>query len=446
MRPAAQIQAAIELLEEIEVQRRPADRMLSGYYRSRRYIGSKDKAAISETVYDILRQKGVFSWLATESNMEDVPRSWVLLYLIEKNKDLDEIFIGDDYSPKIMTDNEAAATVVASRLMQEKAIEKAPIPARLNLPGWLAPIMQASLGDAFEIEMGMMQERADLCVRVNTLKSNREDVQIALGRDDVKTSKTDFSPWGLIIHQKVSFNNLPSFKSGLFEVQDQGSQLIALTAGVKAGDKVVDFCAGAGGKSLALAAQMENKGVIHACDVHTKRLENLTTRKKRAGVHNVQTHVLSSERDKWVKRQAGKMDVVLIDAPCTGTGTWRRSPDARWNLEPENLTSLIELQASILDSASRLVKIGGKLVYATCSLLREENEEQIAVFLKNNETFQAGTLSELERLEGLDVVDNHQLRTSPAKTGMDGFFVAVLQRIAEPAVEQNKEDKGKVKK
>ena len=205
--------------------------------------------------------------------------------------------------------------------------------------------------------------------------------------------------------------------------------MIALITQVKAGQKVVDFCAGAGGKSLAMAAQMDNKGVIHACDVHTKRLENLTRRKKRAGVHNIQLHVLSSERDKWVKRQAGKADVVLIDAPCTGTGTWRRSPDARWNLEPENLESLTLLQANILISAARLVKPGGKLIYATCSLLKSENEKQIQQFLECVDDFEPAALPEVEGLNKLDVFQNFQLRTSPAKTGMDGFFMAIMQRI-----------------
>jgi 16S rRNA (cytosine967-C5)-methyltransferase len=191
---------------------------------------------------------------------------------------------------------------------------------------------------------------------------------------------------------------------------------------------VVDFCAGAGGKTLALAAQMQNKGVLHACDVHTKRLDNLAKRKKRAGAHNIQTHVLSSERDKWVKHNVGKMDVVLLDAPCTGTGTWRRSPDARWNLEPENLVALQTLQSNILDSASRLVKQGGRLIYATCSMLREENEERVADFLQKNHDFEKGELSNIELFAGLNVVENYQLRTSPAKSGMDGFFVAVLQR------------------
>ena len=429
MRPAAQIQAAIELLLEIEIERRPADRILSNYYRSRRYIGSKDKAAISETVYEVLRQKGALSWLATESAMDDSPRSWVLLYLIKNKRDVDELFIGDEYSPDIMTDNEAAASVQASRLVQENEIENAPASARLNLPEWLFPIMQASLGESFEAEMEVLQQRAELCIRTNTLKTTRENLQITVQQEDLETKETRFSPWGLTVAQKISFNHLQAFKDGLFEIQDQGSQLIALATGVKPGDKVVDFCAGAGGKSLALAAQMENKGVIHACDVHTKRLENLARRKKRAGVHNIQTHVLSSERDKWVKRQAGKMDVVLVDAPCTGTGTWRRSPDARWNLELENLESLKSLQSSILESSARLVKPGGKLVYATCSLLTAENEEQIQRFLENFKDFTPGILASMESLNGLDVTDDYQLRTSPAKTGMDGFFVAVLQRI-----------------
>ena len=428
MKPAAQIQAAIELLEEIQSERRPADRMLSAYYRSRRYIGSKDKAAISETIYDVMRQKGSLSWLCNEANLANTPRSWMILHLLSKQVDLDEFFIGDDYSPEVLSEEEAVAQVLASRLLQTNVIQTASEAARLNLPEWLVPLMQKSLGESFVDEMLTMQERARLCIRVNTLKSDRQNLQVVLQGDDIETTSTQYSPWGLMVHQKVSFNHLSSFKEGLFEVQDQGSQLIALVAGVKPGDKVVDFCAGAGGKTLALAAQMENKGVIHACDVHTKRLENLAKRKKRAGVHNIQTHILSSERDKWVKRQSGKMDVVLIDAPCTGTGTWRRSPDARWNLEMENLESLQVLQANILESASRLVKPGGRLIYATCSLLQEENEMQVENFLSNHKSFQSGTLAEQDYLHGLEVKQGYQLSTSPTKTGMDGFFMAVLQR------------------
>ena len=437
MRPAAQIQAAIELLEEIESERRPADRMLSAYYRSRRYIGSKDKTAISETVYDVMRQKGSLSWLCNESNLSDTPRSWVILNLLSKQVDIDELFIGDDYSPEVLSEEEAAAQVHASRLLQTNAIQTAPEAARLNLPEWLVPLMQKSLGEGFVDEMLTMQKRAELCIRTNTLKSDRQNLQAVLQSDNIETTPTQHSPGGLMIHQKVSFNHVPAFKEGLFEVQDQGSQLIALVAGVKPGDKVVDFCAGAGGKTLALAAQMENKGVIHACDVHTKRLENLAKRKKRAGVHNIQTHVLSSERDKWVKRQSGKMDVVLIDAPCTGTGTWRRSPDARWNLEIENLESLQTLQANILESASRLVKPGGKLIYATCSLLQEENEMQIVNFLSNHNEFESGTLAGKDYLQGLNIRQDHQLSTSPTQTGMDGFFMAVLHRKASTEVKSD---------
>lgn len=433
MRPPAQLQAAIELLEMIEQQRHPADRMMSAYYRSRRYIGSKDKAAISETTYSILRQKGSLSWLALESGFANTPRSWVLINMLLEKKDPQEWFLGDDYSPRSLSGNEKNAAKYFNKLSLNDALINAPIHARLNLPEWLLPHLQASLGDDFEAEMRVLQERANMDVRVNTLKSDRETVQQMLAAEGVSVSATQVSPWGLTFNQKVSLNSLKSFNDGLYEVQDQGSQLIALAIGVSPGEKVVDFCAGAGGKTLAMAAQMQNKGVLHACDVHTKRLENLAKRKKRAGAHNIQTHIFSSECDKWVKRNAGKMDVVLVDAPCTGTGTWRRNPDARWNLEPENLVALQALQSAIVESAARLVREGGKLVYATCSILREENEDCIMQFLEQYPHFEAGQLAASELFEsvtvdGLNTVDGYQLRTSTAKIGMDGFFVCVLKR------------------
>ena len=428
MRPPAQIQAAIELLEQIETERRPADRMLSAYYRAHRYIGSKDKATISEIVYDVLRHKGRLMWFAAEVNMPNSPRAWVIVLQLINKHDVDELFTGENYAPEVLSEEEANAQVQISRLIQTNAIDDAPDAARYDVPDWLLPQLKESLGDGFAAEMQALQDRADLCVRANSLKTDRENLQRLLQDKDISNSATKFSPWGIIIGQKIAFNQLDLFKEGLFEVQDQGSQLIALASNVKAGDKVVDFCAGAGGKSLAMAAQMDNKGVIHACDVHTKRLENLGRRKKRAGVHNIQTHVLSSERDKWVKRQAGKMDVVLVDAPCTGTGTWRRSPDARWNLGPENLESLTALQANILTSAARLVKPGGRLIYATCSLLQSENEQQVQQFLKSVDDFEPAVLPEVQSLNLLDVEQGFQIRTSPAKTGMDGFFMAVLQR------------------
>ena len=234
--------------------------------------------------------------------------------------------------------------------------------------------------------------------------------------------------------RRVALFGLPAFKQGWFEIQDEGSQLLALLSGVRAGQKVVDFCAGAGGKTLAMAAMMENKGTIYACDVHSKRLEQLAKRSKRAGVHNVRSHLLSSENDKWVKKHAHYADTVLLDAPCTGTGTWRRSPDSRWNLRQENLDDLVELQQSILQSAKRLVKPGGRLLYATCSLLEEENEAQVRQFLDLNPDFSpenfevpAAMAAYPERFKN----GGHEIRTFPSLTGTDGFYVASMRRDAQ---------------
>lgn len=432
MRPSAQLQATIELLDEITETGYPADRLMSQYFKQRRYIGSKDKAAISENLYTVLRNRLSFEFLLERADLSLNSRVLVALMAQLKGEDIYDLFDGDRYSPRRLTANQ-----LEKFKNLDSNLDNASLHVKLNVPAWLADKLSEALGDRFEQEMFATNQRATTDIRVNTLKSTVDQVQHVLANSGHITSKTILSSLGLRFEDRVSLFGIDSFKEGWFEVQDEGSQLLAQLTGVKPGDRVVDFCAGAGGKTLALAAMMNNKGAIYACDVHDKRLNQATKRAKRAGVHNVRTHVLSSEKDKWVKQHAAKADVVLIDAPCTGTGTWRRNPDSRWNLTQENLDNLVALQQSILQSASRLVKSGGRLFYATCSLLKEENEEQINRFLKANTEFSYSELMIDKSIESnLDkVIYQHrgdaiaELRTMPALSGTDGFYVCALERV-----------------
>jgi len=427
MRRAAQLQATIELLDEISATRYPADRIMSQYFKQRRYIGSKDKAAISENLYTILRKRLSYEYLLERADLGVHSRVLVALMAKLEGEDIYQLFDGERYSPKRLRQPQLEKF---ERL--DTDLEHAPQHVKLNVPKWIATKLEAALGKRFEPEMVAANQRASTDIRVNTLKSNVKQVEHVLSAVGYVAKATELSPWGIRFDGRVALFGLDAFKQGWFEIQDEGSQLLALLSGVKAGQKVVDFCAGAGGKTLAMAAMMQNKGSIYACDVHSKRLEQLGKRCKRAGVHNVRSHVLSSENDKWVKQHRGIADVVLIDAPCTGTGTWRRNPDSRWNLTQENLDNLVALQQSILQSAQRLVKPGGRLLYATCSVLNEENDQQVARFLKANEDFVAeaferpvGLASQADKL----MKSSSQVQILSSVTGTDGFFVASLRRV-----------------
>jgi len=316
MRRAAQLQATIELLDEISATRYPADRIMSQYFKQRRYIGSKDKAAISENLYTILRKRLSYEYLLERADLGVHSRVLVALMAKLEGEDIYQLFDGERYSPKRLRQPQLEKF---ERL--DTDLKHAPQHVKLNVPKWIATKLKAALGSRFEPEMVAANQRASTDIRVNTLKSNVKQVEHVLSAVGYVAKATELSPWGIRFDGRVALFGLDAFKQGWFEIQDEGSQLLALLSGVKAGQKVVDFCAGAGGKTLAMAAMMENKGSIYACDVHSKRLEQLGKRCKRAGVHNVRSHVLSSENDKWVKQHRGIADVVLIDAPCTGTGT-----------------------------------------------------------------------------------------------------------------------------
>jgi 16S rRNA (cytosine967-C5)-methyltransferase len=277
--------------------------------------------------------------------------------------------------------------------------------------------------------MAAMQTEAPLDLRVNLLKATREQVRAALAAEGIDSLPTPLSPWGLRIAGRRPVTSGAAFGAGLVEIQDEGSQLVAALVGAAPEMRVADWCAGAGGKTLALAMTMDNRGHIAACDVSAPRLEGAVRRLRRAGVHNVERHLVEAG-DKWAKRRAGSFDRVLVDAPCTGIGTWRRNPDARLRLRPEDLAELVVKQAMILAQASRLVRVGGRLVYATCSLLADENEAQVDAFLAANADFAALPLDRAWILPGPPPGPGPYLLLTPRTHDTDGFFAAVLERRA----------------
>jgi 16S rRNA (cytosine967-C5)-methyltransferase len=419
--PAARIQATLEILQAIEDTPRPADSLTSAYFRARRFIGSKDRHAIAARLYAVLRHQARLDWWLAKMQPTTRLRLLVWLVLGEKMSALvvDELCSGGKYAPTALDDGERALL----RKIDGGTLEHPDMQEHIlaECPPHLVETLKQKFGKNFMREMRAMQEPATLDLRVNPLKATREEILQALRQMGLKAELCRLSPWGVRVFERPSLSTLDMLKNGLVEIQDEGSQMVAYIVDAKPGERIVDFCAGAGGKTLAIAAMMENKGRIIACDVMEHRLKKSSERFRRAGLHNIEIRALSSERDPWVKKHKGGFDRVLCDAPCTGTGTWRRNPDARWRDLGPGLENLLETQTEILDSAARLVKAGGHLIYATCSLLPDENEKQIEKFLATHAEF---TLAP----SGLDGAD--YLALSPAQHQTDGFFAAVMKKSA----------------
>jgi 16S rRNA (cytosine967-C5)-methyltransferase len=439
MTPGAQVAAAIGLLDEIEQGRAPADDIVANYFRRHRFAGSKDRGAISGHIYAVLRRRAALDWWISRKGAglpaDGRRRMLAALTLAEgwSPREIDRACDGDRFRPPPLSEEERALLAeLGGHDVEHPAM---PTPVRGNFPEWLALYLHRAFGQDTAAELEALNGEAALDLRVNRLMGDREAARAALGHEGIKTETTRWSPLCLRVRERIPLSTLQCFRSGLVEVQDEGSQLAALLADARPGMRVVDFCAGAGGKTLALAAQMQNRGHLVACDVSAARLERATQRLRRAGASIVQRVVLSSHRDKWVKRHVGSFDRVFVDAPCTGIGTWRRNPDAKWRLTPRDLAELQALQGEILASAQRLVKPGGRLIYATCSLLREENEEQIERFLEVHADFALLPIAKvwMEALGGEPPNGSNMLRLTPLRNDTDGFFVAVAERRATQA-------------
>lgn len=431
MTPTARLAAILDLLVQIEDTPRPADALVSAYFRSRRFIGSKDRAFISTETYAILRHHARLNWWLAHLGQAQTPRNRFLTYLklvVKRTpNEINDICDGSPYAPARLSPEEKKLvadlkghTVLHPDMTEDVAGE---------CPDWALPGLKKRFGKTLHKELEVLLRPAPLDLRVNQLKTTREKAFAALKKLDLTVEETPYSPLGLRVHDRPALGQIAMLKDGAIEIQDEGSQLVAFLLDAKPGERVVDFCAGAGGKTLAISAAMKNKGRIIACDVLENRLKRSGERFRRAGLHNIETHPLSSERDPWVKRHKGAFDRVLVDAPCSGTGTWRRNPDARWKSLGPGLEALLPLQASILESASRLVKNGGRLVYATCSMLPEENEAQITRFLENHPAFKLVPVQEASAdLPNLPDTGPY-LALSPAKHKTDGFFAAVMQKM-----------------
>ncbi|MDD3287418.1 MAG: RsmB/NOP family class I SAM-dependent RNA methyltransferase [Alphaproteobacteria bacterium] len=431
MIPSARINASLELLTAIDTVARPADAIVSGYFRARRYIGSKDREAVSRTTYDVLRHYARLSWWMDKIGVENTPRARLIAYLklVDKKnvKEISELFDGKKFSPETLNEEDRALlkkleghTLIHPNMSDAVVVE---------CPDWAEKGLQQYFGKEFANEMQALLQPAPLDLRVNTLKTTRERAIFSLKQNGIEATECRLSPHGIRVLDRPALNRITMLRDGSIEIQDEGSQLVSLLVNAEPGQRVVDFCAGAGGKTLAISAEMKNKGRIIACDVLANRLKRSKERFIRAGLHNIETKPLSTEHDPWVKHHKGEFDRVLVDAPCSGTGTWRRNPDARWRSLGPGLEALLPLQTSILDSAARLVKPGGRLVYATCSMLPEENEKQIEQFLAFHTDFKLIPVSEAGKaFLGKDYTGQY-LRLTPAKHETDGFFAAVLERV-----------------
>ncbi len=425
MKQGGRLAAAIEVLGAIEERHRPIAEALKDWGVAHRFAGSGDRAAIGNIVYDASRWRLSSAWVMGA----DTPRALVLATVGWRwglGADGLATMIADDvHAPEPLSQEERGRLSAAD-------LAGAPAHVRADIPGWLAPHFERLFGDGWIAEGEALAKRPALDMRVNRLKADRPKVLKTLARFGV--AETPFAPGGLRIaatqgegrHPNVQ--NEPAFQKGWFEVQDEGSQIATLMVGAAPGAQVLDLCAGAGGKTLALASAMDNKGQVFATDSDRARLAPIFERLKRAGARNVQVREAGAPLDDL----AGRMDAVLIDAPCTGTGVWRRRPDAKWKLTDQALALRIGEQAALLNGAMRYVKPGGRLVYVTCSLLPDENADQVAAFLAAHTDFAAVPPAEaaatVSGLHAAALDAGNGLVLSPRLTGTDGFFISVMRR------------------
>jgi 16S rRNA (cytosine967-C5)-methyltransferase len=428
MNPSARVQAAIDLLDTVLSESRPADGVIAMYFRNRKFFGAKDRRAVADQIWRILRHRARLSWaLGTDQVSGRLLVAADLAQYEKKHIDaISGLFSGSLHGPHPFAPNERRMVMQAG----SRDLNDAPREMRLEMPDWLTDKFDAAYGERADAEIAALQGEAPLDIRANLLKTTRDAVLQELTAEKLKTAPTTISPMGVRITGRQTLGNHAGFKDGRLEVQDEGSQLVSILANTLPGQAVMDLCAGAGGKTLAMAASMNNTGRIIACDVSVKRLERAKLRLRRAGVHNATLRVLETN-DKWIKRQGESFDRVVIDAPCSGTGSWRRHPDSRWRFTPEALTNLTETQDMLLDQAAPLVKAGGRLVYITCSMLPDENQERVRAFLRRHTNFRVLPVAPVWReLLGTDApTDQDMLTLTPASTNTDGFFIALLERV-----------------
>lgn len=444
MTPGARVQTAIDLFHRIETARVPVDVVVDGFFRGKRFVGAKDRRAITERIFGGLRRRARLDWwigralgtTAVPMTGERVARARAIadLMLCERipGDELSALFNGSRHCPNPLSGEETA--LVATLDGQVLDHPEMPLWVAHEYPGFLDSALKGLWGDDLARQMNGLNAPATLDLRINTLKTKRDQARAALIAEGIESEPTPHSPIGLRATRRLRLGGIDAFRSGLVEVQDEGSQLVALLVDARPSMAVVDYCAGAGGKALALAAGMNNSGTIIACDVSDKRLERITERVQRAGVRNIDFRVLDPDRGAGLTLKQ-PADRVLLDVPCSGSGTWRRNPAAKWLLTPGGLERLMLRQRQILSAARRLVRPGGRIVYATCSVLPGENEEPVAAFLEAAPEFRLLPIPEVWKtvLGTACPTNNPYLRLTPADHGTDGFFVAVLERKGAPS-------------
>jgi 16S rRNA (cytosine967-C5)-methyltransferase len=421
MHPSALLDLSTDLVRAVLRLEGPADSVVSSFFRKHRELGPRERQTLAETAYSVLRERLKWQHLAQSASGPAggaLERRLAMLAWQGSDTYLRGALAPEEY------DWLGRCRGVAISALPEKM--------RHNLPDWLAAALQREVGDAFWALVESLSQSAPLDLRVNVFKARREEAQAAMQEAGIEARATPYSPWGLRVAGKPALHKLPLFTRGDVEVQDEGSQLLALLTEARRGEMVVDFCAGAGGKTLALGAMMRNTGRLYAFDVSAHRLDALKPRLARSGLSNVYPAGISHERDDRIKRLAGKIDRVLVDAPCSGLGTLRRNPDLKWRHSPQTIEEMRVKQAAILAGAARLLKPGGRLVYGTCSLLRAENEDIATEFALQNKEFQAIPVTDILARQNVpqvgNLVSNDYLRLWPYRHGTDGFFAAAWER------------------
>lgn len=427
MRLGGRLQAAIEVLDDIDTRKRPAGDALRDWGLAHRFAGSGDRAAIGNLVYDCLRRRSSLQFLANSNENRMLVFSLLVNGWKMNEEELHESLDGDKFAPELPSADEF-------KTMVSRTLNDADLHIQADIPAWCIPSFEANFDDEWVQEAKAFGERPPLDIRVNTLKSTRDKVLKQLGRKEARPTRIARN--GIRIEANKPFARQPNvqaeegFQKGRFEIQDEGSQIVGDLIFARPGESIMDYCAGGGGKTLSLAASMENKGQIHAYDSDKSRLAPIHERLKRAGTRNVQVHAPNSDMSSLV----GKMDKVVIDAPCTGSGTWRRRPDAKWRFDEKNLETRVEQQEEVLREAAAYVKVGGHLIYITCSIFPEENENQVYAFTQEAPEFEIVSAGEVwQDLFGFDKPapwssDMKTITLTPASTQTDGFFFCVMEK------------------
>ena len=412
---SSQISAATDAVRTLLRFEHPADSVLRGWFREHPAMGARDRAFIAETAFGVLRHLRRLQHLAPDRAPRKLVLGWLAIVQKRALRSMEELLSREEaeWLGSVKADQEALPPAVA-----------------MSLPDWIYDRLAARFpAEELAVLGRSMLEPAPLDLRVNTLLTKREDALAALRASEIEARPCSLSPAGIRLKDKPQLEKHALFVGGHVEVQDEGSQLVAMLVDARRGQMVVDFCAGAGGKTLALGALMHSAGRLYAFDTSERRLTNLKPRLKRSGLSNVHPQLIDSENDIRVKRLAGKIDRVLVDAPCSGTGTLRRNPDIKWRQQETAIAELSAKQRSILSAAARLPKVGGRLIYATCSLLAEENEAVVEAFLAERPNWTVVDAAEMLRQAGVPFAEvGPYVHLLPHRDDTDGFFVAVLER------------------